>query len=197
MKNILKIFIQQVLCVVSIDSLLFLHRVKIGIGAIGIEWLVAVHHCYEVFRLAQVDDVVGVAREHYHALDFFAAHLKIQHFVGALFAHLYQAVSAHHDELLPLGVVPMLPLGNTGFADVDTHLSAFDCADKFGERAALIAVHFQVEYCFFFWQVTQKGAIETFCKRVCRDFWYCERRWQLGKAIQQIDNLAMPIFSQR
>ena len=154
MKNILKIFIQQVLCVVSIDSLLFLHRVKIGIRAIGVEGLVAVHHCYEVFRLAQVDDVVGVAREHYHTLNFIATHLIIKHFVGALFAHLYQAVSAHHDELFPLGVVPVLTFGDARFADVDTHLSAFDCADKFGERAAIVAVHLKGESGLFLRQIT-------------------------------------------
>ena len=55
--------------------LLFLHWIEVSVGTIGIENLVAVHDCHEVFGFAQVDDVVGVAREHDDALDLITAYL--------------------------------------------------------------------------------------------------------------------------
>lgn len=59
----------SILSVLSVLSLLFLHFVKVSIWAIRIENLVAVHDGHEVFGFAQVDDVVGVAREHDDALN--------------------------------------------------------------------------------------------------------------------------------
>ena len=45
------------------------HWVEERIWPIRIEDFVAVHHCDEVFGVTEVDDVVGVTREHVNSLD--------------------------------------------------------------------------------------------------------------------------------
>ena len=59
------------------------YRIEIGVRAVWIEDFVAVHNGHKVFSLREIDDVVGVAREHYHALDLVAADLEFYHFVSA------------------------------------------------------------------------------------------------------------------
>ena len=61
------------------------------------------------------------------------------------------------DELLPLGVVPVLALCNTGLGDVDAYLSAIGGVDKLGKRAAVVAVHLQVENGLVGGQIAQIG----------------------------------------
>lgn len=124
---------------------LFFDFVKVGVGPVRIEYLVAVHDGDEVFGVGEVDDVVGVAGEHDDGLDFVTTHLVVEDFVGAFLAELDEAVARDNDELFPLGVVPMLPLGDTRLRDIDAYLSAVEGVDKFGERTAGINVHLQVE----------------------------------------------------
>ena len=112
---------------------LFFDFVKIGVGPVRIEYLVAVHDGDEVFGIGEVDDVVGVAGEHDDTLDFVTTHLVVEDFVGAFLAELDEAVARDDDELFPLGVVPMLALGDAGLGDVDAYLSAIEGVDEFGE----------------------------------------------------------------
>ena len=88
---------------------------------------------------------MGVTREHDDTLDFVTTHLVVEDFVRALFAELDEAVARDDDELFPLGVVPMLSLGDTWLRDVDAYLSAVEGVDEFGERTALVNIHLQVE----------------------------------------------------
>ena len=110
-----------------------------------VEDLVGVHHRHKVLGVGEVDDVVGVAGEHDDAPYPVSAHLVLDDLVGALLPHLDQPMTAHHDELLPLGVVPVLPLGNPGPADVDADLAAAWRVDQLGECAPVIPVRLQVE----------------------------------------------------
>lgn len=119
--------------------------VKVGVGPVRIEYLVAVHDGDEVFGVGEVDDVVGVAGEHDDGLDFVTTNFIVQHFVCAFLAELDEAVARDDDKLFPLGVVPMLTLGDAGLGDVDAYLSAVEGVDEFGERAAGIDVHLQVK----------------------------------------------------
>ena len=124
---------------------LFFDFVKVGVGPVRIEYLVAVHDGDEVFGIGEVDDVVGIAGEHDDGLDFVTTHLIVEDFVRALLAELDEAVARDDDELFPLGVVPMLTLGDTGLGDVDAYLSAVEGVDEFGERTAGIDIHLQIE----------------------------------------------------
>lgn len=132
---------------------LFFDFVKVGVGPVRIEYLVAVHDGDEVFGVGEVDDVVGVTGEHDDGLDFVATNFIVQHFVGTFLAELDEAVARDDDELFPLGVVPMLTFGDTRLRDVNAHLSAVEGVDEFGERTTLVNIHLQVEDSFFFGQV--------------------------------------------
>ena len=107
--------------------------VKVGIGPVRIENLVAVHDGDEVFGVGEVDDIVGIAGEHDDGLDFVTTHLVVEDFVGTFLAELYEAVARDDDELFPLGVVPMLALGDAGLGDVDAYLSAVEGVDELGK----------------------------------------------------------------
>lgn len=96
---------------------------------------------------------MGVTREHDDGLDFVTTHLVVEDFVGAFLAELDEAVARDDDELFPLGVVPMLTFGDAGLGDVDAHLSTVEGVDEFGERAALVNIHFQIEDSFFLGKV--------------------------------------------
>lgn len=124
---------------------LFFDFVKVGVGPVRIEYLVAVHDGDEVFGIGEVDDVVGIAGEHDDGLDFVTTHLIVEDFVRALLAELDEAVARDDDELFPLGVMPMLALGDTRLRDIDAYLSAVEGVDKFGERTTLVNIHLQVE----------------------------------------------------
>ena len=60
-----------------------LNRLEVGVGLGGVEDLVAVHDGYEVFCVAQINDIVCVAREHVDGLDVVAGDLELDDFVGA------------------------------------------------------------------------------------------------------------------
>lgn len=124
---------------------LFFYFVKVGVGPVRIEYLVAVHDGDEVFGVGEVDDIVGIAGKHDDGLDFVTTHLVVEDFVGAFLAELDEAVARDDDELFPLGVVPMLTFGDTRLRDVDAYLSAVEGVNQFGERTASIDVHLQIE----------------------------------------------------
>ena len=56
---------------------------------------------------------MSVSRKHMYCLYLLARHLELQNFGGADSALLDKSVSANNNEKLPLGIVPMLTLGNT------------------------------------------------------------------------------------
>ena len=73
------------------------------------------HEGYEVFRLGQIDDVVGVSRQHVDRPDLLPAHFELDDLIRSDLPLLDQAVPGDHDEELPLAVVPVLAFGDTGF----------------------------------------------------------------------------------
>ena len=91
--------------------LFFYYFIEESIWLFRIENFVAVHHCYEIIRIAQVNNVVSVAREHNDALDFISTYLIIEDFTGSFLAKLNQTMTGNNDEQLPLGMMPMLTFG--------------------------------------------------------------------------------------
>ena len=73
--------------------LFFYYLIEVSIRTLRIEDLVAVHHCYEVFLVAQVDDVMGVAGEHLHGLNLLAAHFVVPYLIRSLLAKLDKAMT--------------------------------------------------------------------------------------------------------
>jgi len=107
----------------------------------GVKLLVGPHDCHQIFRFAQIDNIVGIARQHMNSLDPVAADLKFDLFIGADLTFLNQPVSGHHHEKFPLAVVPVLSLGDARSYDVDGDLSAGGGLQKFREAASLIHIH--------------------------------------------------------
>ena len=86
---------------------------------------------------------MGVAGEHVHGLDLVAIHFPFQNFSLRVVqvALLDESVAFDHDELLELGVVPVLALGDARLGDVDAHLPRIQGVNQLGEGAAVIYVH--------------------------------------------------------
>ena len=57
---------------------LWIYWIEVCIWSSGIEDLVAVHDGYKVLGVGEVDDVVGVAREHDDGLDVVATYLEVE-----------------------------------------------------------------------------------------------------------------------
>ena len=186
---ILEVYV-GIICLEFHVLLLFIYWVKVCVGASRVEDLVAVHHGDEVLRLREVDDVVGVAGEHYDALYPVTADLVIDYLVRTFFTHLYEAVAGDDDELLPLGVVPVLPLGDARPGDVDGYLAAAEGLHEFGEAAAPVGVHLQVEDRLLLGQVAQVGAQQPFGKTVGRHLRNHEGTRHVCESVEQIHYLA-------
>ena len=140
----------------------------------GVERLVGPHDGDERVGVGEIDDVVGVAGEHVHSLDAVVTDVKLYHLVGANLSLLDEGMAADNDEELPLGVVPMLALGDTRAGDVDTELAAVGRAQQFGEGAALVDVHLQRESHFFLRQITQVSGVKFFLDAAGGDLRYHE-----------------------
>ena len=103
-----------------------LYWIKERIRVSRIKDLIAIHHRDKVLRVGEVDDVMCIARQHVDALDVVARDLEFDDlpFGVVQVALLDEAVTTDHDEELPLGMMPVLPLGDARLADVDAHLTA-------------------------------------------------------------------------
>ena len=80
----------------------------------GVKRLVGPHDRHQIFRFTEIDDVVGIARQHMDGFDFFSGHLELHQLTGIQIPLPNQPVSGHHHEKFPLAVVPVLSLGNAG-----------------------------------------------------------------------------------
>ena len=73
----------------------------------GIEDFICPHYGDQVFRVGEIDDIVGVSRQHMDSLDTVARDLKLDDFVRTDLALLDEAVVAHLPQrkvLLELGI---------------------------------------------------------------------------------------------
>ena len=127
---------------VVVFSLLF-HLLKERVRPVRVENFVAGHHRHQILGIAQVDDVVRPARDHIHRFDLVPRYLELHHLAGVDVPLLDEAVTVHHDELLPLAVVPVLPLGDARPTDVDGYLPAVLRVHQLREAAAVVHVHLQ------------------------------------------------------
>ena len=78
-----------------------------------------------------------------YSFDLLAANLELQNLVRAHSALLNKTMTAHHNEKFPFGIMPMLSLGNSRFADVDTYLTNANRLYQFCETTARIDIHLE------------------------------------------------------
>ena len=133
---------------------------------------------------------MGVTRKHVDGLDMVAGDLELDDFVGAQLALLDEAVAGDDDEELPLGVVPVLALGDAGLGDVDGDLAAIEGVDELGEGAAVVDVHLEREGDFLLGQVAEVGAVELLGKGALRDFRDHQGLGLLCKGLEEFHYLA-------
>lgn len=156
------------LCHIYFPLFLF-YRIEKRIRFVWIEDLIAIHHCHEILGVTKVDDVVSIAWEHMDGLDVVSINFPFNHLaLGVIEVTLLdEAMALDNDELLKLGVVPMLALCNARFGDVDGHLTCVESMDQFSKGATLINIHLKRECNFFLWKIAEIRAVEFLCKRVC------------------------------
>ena len=133
-----------------------------------------------------------VAWKHVDGLDVVAVNFPFEDFTFGVVevALLNEAVAFDDNELLELGVVPVLTFGDVGLADVDADLSAVEGMHKFCKAATVIDIHLQREGGLLVWQVAEIGTIELLGKAASRNFRYHQCLRLLGKALQKFDDFA-------
>ena len=82
---------------------------------VWIKNLITSHDSDEVFSIRQIDDIVGPTGNHIDCFNLISTHFKLNHFPGIYISLLNQTMAVNNNKLFPLGVVPVLPLGNTRF----------------------------------------------------------------------------------
>ena len=89
----------------------------------GVEEFIGPHERDKILCIREIDNIVGIAREHVNGLDSITGYLKLDHFVRPDLPLLNQAVTGDDDKELPFAVVPVLALGDAGFGDIDAELA--------------------------------------------------------------------------
>ena len=121
------------------------------------------------------------------AIDFPLQHLAFRVVEVTL---LDKSVTFHHYELLELGVMPMLALGDSWFRDINAHLSCIQCMNQLSKRASFIYVHFERESGLLVRQVAEVSAVEFLGKTVGRYLRYHQGFGLVGKGFEQFHYLA-------
>lgn len=128
------------------------------------------------------------SRNHINRLDLIPTYFKFHHFAGINIPFLDQAMPCHNNKKLPFAVVPMLPLRNPRFADINGNLSTILCMHKFRKGASIIHIHFLRICELFFWKVCQIQTEQLLCKRTFRHLRHKKRLGLLLKLFEQINN---------
>lgn len=131
---------------------------------VRVENLVAGHHRHQILCFRQIDDIVSPAGNHVDSLDLIPGNLKLHRFSSIDVPFLDQAVTSHHNEQFPLGVVPVLSLGDSGTADVDAHLPAIGGVYQLGKGTTVVHVHLQGILELVCGQIGQVQGVQFFAK---------------------------------
>ena len=133
---------------------------------------------------------MGIAGEHMHRLDVVAINLPLQHFAFGIVevALLNQSMPFHYNELLELGVVPVLAFGDARLGDVNAHLTCIEGVYQLGEATTVIHIHLQVKGGLLVRQITEVGAVELLGKAASRYLRNHQRLGLFGELLKQINN---------
>jgi len=161
-----------------------------GVRTLRIEDLVGPHEGDQVFGLGEVDDVVGVARQHVDRLDAIAGDLELHNLVRADLPLLNEAVASNYNEKLPLAVVPVLPLGDAGPRNVHGELAVIDGLQQLRKTAARVTIHLQVEGYLLLRQIGKIHRVQLFLKAAVGDGRHDQRPGLVVKDVQELHDAA-------
>ncbi len=122
------------------------------------------------------------------SLDLIPGNLKLHRFPGVDIPFLNQAVTGDHNEQLPLGVVPVLPLGDSGTADVDAHLPAIGGVYQLGKGTTVVHVHLKGVLKLVRGKIGQVQGVQFLSERAFRHLRHQERSRLCLELLQQIHN---------
>ena len=123
------------------------------------------------------------------SLNLVPGNLKLYRFPSVDVPFLNQAMTCDHNEKLPLGVVPVLSLGDARTTDVDAHLPTVSGMDQLGEGATVVHVHFQSVLKFVCGQIGQVQGVQFLSKGAIGHLGHHERSRLCLELLQQIHNL--------
>ena len=163
-----------------------LYRIKVCVWSSRVKDLIAIHHRDQVLCFGQVDDVMRIAGKHVDALDIVARDLKLDHLAFRVVevALLDEAVTTDHDKELPLGIVPMLPLGDARLADVDGDLTTVEGMHQLGEGAAGVHIHLQREGDFLLGKIREIRGVKLLSETAVRNLWNGQRLGLFGETVE-------------
>ena len=124
------------------------------------------------------------------SLDLVSGNLKLYRFPGVDVTFLNQAVTCHHDEQFPLGIVPVLSLGDARTTDVDAHLTAVGSVYQFRKGATVVHVHLQGILKLIRRQIGQVQGIQLLGKAAVRHLGHHERSRLCLELLQQVHDLS-------
>ena len=160
----------------------------------GVEDLVGPHDGHQVFRFGEIDDIVGVARQHMDGLDAIAGDLELHDLVRADLPLLDEAVTGDNDKELLLAVVPVLALGDAGLADIHGELAVVGGLQQLRKAAALVAVHLQVEGDLILGQIGKIHGIQLLFKAAVGDGRHDQGLGLIMEGVQQLHDAAQGGF---
>ena len=123
---------------------MLLDLLKVCIRLFRVERFIGPHEGNHI-GISEIFDVVCITCRDIHHLNFFSTDVVLYNF-SIWIAYLSEAnhsSAAHHDELLILGMVPVVAFGDIWLADIDRELSPFWSADHFCKTSSFINVHFE------------------------------------------------------
>ena len=78
---------------------------------------------------------------------------EIKDFITIYLSLLNKGVAADYDEKFPLGMVPVLALGDAGLGDIHGELPVGLSRHKLCEATPGVLIHFERKGCLFIWKI--------------------------------------------
>ena len=169
--------------------LFLLHRFAKSIRLVRVKNFITGHHRDQILCITEVDDVMRPSGDHVDCLNLIARYFKLHHLTRGDVALLDQPVAMYHDELLPLAVVPVLTLCNTGLGDIDADLTAICCMHQLSKATTIVTVHLERIFKLLYRQIGQIEAEQLLCKTTFRHLRHQQIYRLCLELLQQIHNL--------
>ena len=124
------------------------------------------------------------------SLNLVPGNFKLYRFPSVDVPFLNQAMTCDHNEKLPLGVVPVLSLGDARTADVDAHLPAIGGVYQLCKGTTVVRIHLEGVLKLVGGQIGQIQGVQLLGKRAVRHFRHHQGGGLCFELLQQVYNLA-------
>lgn len=171
-------------------SEMLLHLLKKSIRMIGVKLLVRPHEGDEVLGLAEIYDIMRPTGDHVNGLDLLTADFKVDFFVRMDITLLDQRATADDNEKLPLRIMPVLTLGDTGLRNIHAELTVVGGFQQLGKGTSVVTVHLQRKLEIRRRKIAQIQAVQLLREAAVRNRRHHQRGVLRFELFEQIDDLA-------